>query len=206
MVETASKFHMIDEIIIIDNDSTFEPLLDWYEQLPCRVIRENNLGHNALWKSSILDKISIPYIYTDSDLGIDDLPYNIIEILSYKLNESSDLGKIGLKLNYEQISNDSIYFNFLKKIELPRWEKSRIYNGIYIDVHTDTTFAIYNKKNYFVGGGTYPKYVARHYPWEFTYESLKKNDEYMFYLHNSNESSSFKQILKEYEITNGISK
>jgi hypothetical protein len=49
MVKTISRWQGLYEIIILDNGSTYGPLLDWYETLedPTRVVRLCNLGHTA---------------------------------------------------------------------------------------------------------------------------------------------------------------
>lgn len=204
MFQSISNFSGIDEIIIIDNDSSYEPLLDWYSENPCKIIKEKNIGHTAIWNSSIIDKIHVPYVYSDSDLGITNLPTNIIEILHDKLNNHKYLNKIGLGLQRDYISKECIYFEQLNTVEEDRYNKSRFIDDVYIDVHIDTTFAMYNQKHYFIGGGTYANHFIKHYPWEFTYDSLLKNEEFMYYLNNANESCSFKQILKKYKSTHNL--
>jgi glycosyltransferase involved in cell wall biosynthesis len=63
IVDNLHKFSLIDDVIIIDNGSTYEPLLEWYDTNPCTIIKERNLGHTALWNIDLIDKIDIPYIY-----------------------------------------------------------------------------------------------------------------------------------------------
>ena len=63
-------------IYVLDNDSTYPPLLEYYRQLDehepsVRVLRlRRNIGHTALWDSGVLEimQIDTPYVYTDSDV------------------------------------------------------------------------------------------------------------------------------------------
>ena len=57
-------------IYIIDNNSTYPPLLEYYNELPYNIFRlKSNLGYLALWKSGIYKKFKNQYyVYTDSDI------------------------------------------------------------------------------------------------------------------------------------------
>jgi hypothetical protein len=49
MVEYFQSIYV--EPIIVDNASTYPPLLSWYETNPCKVIRLSiNCGHRAPWE------------------------------------------------------------------------------------------------------------------------------------------------------------
>jgi GT2 family glycosyltransferase len=39
MVEDIKKFDNVGDIIIFDNGSTYEPLLEWYSTKPCEIIK-----------------------------------------------------------------------------------------------------------------------------------------------------------------------
>ena len=71
-------------IYILDNASTYPPLLKYYERCPFTVIRlEKNLGFKALWKSSLRKKFCGDYyIYTDSDVvPVVDCPADFVDHL-----------------------------------------------------------------------------------------------------------------------------
>lgn len=64
-------------IVVIDNCSTYAPLLDYYEVLEkthgdaVRVVRlDKNFGHYALWNAKVLERLGIdgPFVCTDSDI------------------------------------------------------------------------------------------------------------------------------------------
>lgn len=193
MVDKLKTMDDVGDIIILDNASTYEPLLDWYKSNPCEIIGINNLGHRAPWESGLIDRFNGQYyIVTDPDLGIDDLPQDTIPHMINKLEESKLL-KIGLGLDWERIKETSLCYDHLQTYEKRRWANSRIENGIYLDIHTDTTFAIYRYNAYFIGGGSLPRpYIARHHPWEFTDEQRLQNKEYCYYIEHANNSSTYK--------------
>lgn len=195
MVEKLKTMNNVEEIFIIDNESTYPPLLDWYETKPCEIIYlNNNMGHESPWNSGLVKKLNRKfYIVSDPDLGIDELPNDTIAYMLFKLLESP-LSKLGLGLLWEYITENSLCYNHLQSYEKARWEKSKIKNEVYYDVKVDTTFALYNVNFYFIGGGSLKKpYVAKHYPWEFTFDQIQKNEEFLFYLKNANNSSSYKK-------------
>ena len=202
MIDKITLLENVGEIIILDNDSTYKPLLSWYKSLPYRIIRSSNIGSGAPWKVKAIP--SIPYVVTDPDLGIDDLPLDTLIVLEKKLTDNPSLGKVGLGLDWQRISPISPYYHHMQSYEKKRWEKSRIINKVYIDVPIDTTFALYNTPNFFFGGGSLGSpYLARHLPWELPLEEMKNNKEFLNYLKSSNRSCSYKRFL---HLTDAINK
>lgn len=196
MVNKLNTLENIGDIFIVDNASTYGPLLNWYKTKPCEVIKIINLGHTAPWDCGLVNSLSTPYIVTDPDLGIENLPLDTINILLQKLNNNPNLGKIGLKLDWESVSFHSPYYNHLQTYDKNRWSNSKIEDEVYVDVHIDTTFALYNTKDYFVGGGSLSSpYIARHYPWEYTTEERNNDMEFSYYLNKASKSSSYKVYL-----------
>lgn len=196
MVDKIKTLDGVGDIYIIDNASTYQPLLDWYETKPCEIIKVDNLGHTAPWLCGLVDKLGIPYVVTDPDLGLDDLPNDTLIKLNEKLTLMPHLNKIGLKLDWESITEKSPYYNHLQSYEKNRWGSSRLENDVFVDVHIDTTFALYNVNHYFIGGGSLPSpYQAKHHPWEFTHEERNNNEEFSYYIKNASSVSSYKVYL-----------
>jgi hypothetical protein len=197
MVDKIKTYENVGDIIIIDNDSDYPPLLEWYETNPCTIYKTQNFGHTAPWHVlSDLLKNSEYYVITDADMGLLETPSNTLLYLKENL-DLFGLNKIGLGLNWEIVKEDSLYYNHLQSYEKNRWLNSNNINNIYIDIPIDTTFAMHKKgTGYFIGGAstTYP-YVARHYPWEFTKETYENNEEFKYYIKNANGSSSYKTYL-----------
>jgi hypothetical protein len=199
MVHRIMKYDNVGDIIIVDNESTYPPLIHWYDrQSLVKVIKCSNLGHAGAWISGAVSYLdSEYYIVTDGDLGLEDTPDDTLMVLLEKLQSMPSIEKVGLGLNWQRVFSDSPYYNRLNLYEKDRWDKSQITNDVYVDVAIDTTFALYNVPRYFIGGGslTFP-YVARHYPWELTKKEYEANKEFKYYIENASESCSYKTLLK----------
>lgn len=198
MVERIKEYDGVGEIIIVDNDSTYPPLLEWYATNPCRIERlDTNVGMGAPWVSGVVKELNgAPYVLTDPDLGLEETPDDTLLYLLDKLN-TLQLGKVGLGLDWQIVEKKSPYYERLNLYEKSRWNKSPVKDGVYTEVQIDTTFALYNVDHYFIGGGstTFP-YVARHYPWEFSIEEARNSEEFMYYMDNATSASSYKTLIK----------
>ena len=196
MVEKIKTYENVGEIIILDNASTYKPLLDWYNTNPCTIIRVENIGHTAPWVSGLIKSLNSDYyVVTDPDLGINDTPTNTLNYLVEKL-EKFNLSKIGLGLEWELTPIESPYFEHIFNYEKKRVRNSRLEDNVYLDVAVDTVFALYKNKEYFNGGAsTGGEYRAKQYPWYMTNEEREKNSEFMYYIKNASNSSSYKTFL-----------
>jgi glycosyltransferase involved in cell wall biosynthesis len=199
MVHRILKYDNVGDVIIVDNGSTYPPLIHWYDrQTLVQVKRCENLGHGGAWVSGVVSELGSEfYVVTDSDMGLEDTPDDTLMVLLEKLNKQPELGKVGLGLNWQRVFYNSPYYDRLNTLEKDRWELSRVINDVYTDVQIDTTFALYNKPHYFIGGGslTFP-YVARHLPWELSKQEYEANEEFKYYIKNASHSSSYKTLLK----------
>ena len=199
MVEKIKTYENVGDIIIVDNGSTYEPLLDWYNSKPCDIIYYKNLGHTGAWLSGVVSNLASEYyVVTDPDLGLDDTPQDTLIYLYDKMNKLN-LDKIGLGLEWKSVGKNSLYYNHLMGYEKKRWQNSRIQDNIYLDIAVDTTFALYRIKKSFGGGAStgYP-YIAKHFPWYMTKEESENDKEFMFYINHASSSSSYKKILNPY--------
>jgi hypothetical protein len=185
----------IKNIIILDNKSTYPPLLEYYKTTKHRVIFLNeNVGHLALWKTPLYKEIrSNFYLYTDPDiLPCEDCPIELVNFMLDCLKKYRSIQKIGVGLKIDDIPDH--YTNKNKVID---WEKkfwsNRVDENIY-DAPVDTTFALYRPytnfsewdvKSYRTGG----PYLARHMPW---YENSQQPDpESIYYAENLKKGVSF---------------
>lgn len=171
-------------IIVIDNGSTYPPLLTYYSNLRHEVLRGQNLGAVALWASKGLwQRIRNDYyIYTDSDVVPDACcPSDAIRMLFDTLRKYPYLEKVGLGLRIDDLPD-----SYEKKADVIRWEGKYWQNPISANLYraaVATTFAMYRPRAMGVywlrslrTGGAY---VARHTPW---YEDSKNpTDEERFY-------------------------
>ena len=98
-------------LIILDNDSTYPPLLTYYSELEkdsrIKIIRlGKNLGHKSLWQSGVLEnlKISTPYVYTDPDVVPDkNCPKDFVKRLFEVLQSHHEIRKVAPALVWEDI-------------------------------------------------------------------------------------------------------
>ena len=182
-------------LIILDNNSTYENLLNYYSELEkeerVKIIRlEKNLGYKAIWLSNILEdlKISTPYIYTDPDvLPIDKCPKDFVKRLFEILDSNHEIRKVGLSLIWEDITISD-------KKKLQDTEAKFFKNGYIGDnlsfANVDTTFALYsNLRNYSLRLAirTYGDLRCRHLPWYFDYKNLPEDEKY--YLEHADRNS-----------------
>ncbi len=171
-------------IYIIDNNSTYPKLLEYYSSTKYTVFRlKENVGNYSLWKTDIYKQfISDYYIYTDPDVvPVDECPGNVIEVFLGILNSHRLIEKIGFGLKIDDLPD---YFADKHKVlewEKKFWEKP-VEKDLY-DADIDTTFALYRPysnmgiwvpKAYRTGG----KFMARHLPWYENTASLSEENIY----------------------------
>lgn len=198
MVERIMKYEGVGRIIILDNDSTYPPLLEYYSTKPCEIIYlHENLGHTAPWLSGVANNQKEEYVVTDPDLDLSDTPDDSLLFLKEKMNEHN-IQKIGFGLDWQSVNKNSRYYHHLQTYEKSRWEKAKEINNVFFGIDIDTTFALYHRelKQHILGGvSTGHPYIARHMPWYFSVEERIANDEFTYYLNHANSSCSYKGFI-----------
>lgn len=201
MLDVCKTFEDVGDLIIIDNNSTYEPLLDWYKTNPCDIIYcNNNNGQSCPWILDIPNKLGYKYyVVTDPDLDITYTPKDCLIFLREKMEKYQEYSKIGLSLENWQVSENSPYYHHLKNWAITNWDEDSIFDGLLTNQIFDTTFGLYNlEKNINSGKNctTYKPYSAKHIPWEITNDIIldmeNKNYEYFYYLSNATSASSYK--------------
>lgn len=190
-------------IYILDNDSTYTPLLDYYGVLErtlshVHVIRlGKNWGYKALWQSGVLESLGIetPYVYTDSDVvPCEECPKDFLSRLLDILKRYPLLKKVGLGLKTDDIT----YFEADKTRDMERrFYLHEMEPEVYFGA-VDTTMALYrNYRHYniYVSARTTGALMVRHMPWYYDYNNLPEDERY--YMEHANKSASFVQRLKE---------
>lgn len=181
-------------IIILDNKSNYEPLLEFYKTTSCKVIYLNeNYGHLAFWKSGVYkDYYKDFYVYTDPDVvPVENCPKDFLKYFLLKLKHYSNIEKIGFSLKIDDLPD-----YYIKKNDVISWEKKfweiEVEKNIY-NAPLDTTFALYKPytngfiwvQNAYRTGGNY---VARHLPWYENSNDMTEED--LFYLNNIKQGAS----------------
>lgn len=182
--------------IIVDNASTYEPLLEYYKTCPHKVIRLHlNFGNCVMWNTGILDEMDLhgDYIVTDPDLDLSKIPTDFIDVLREGLRRYPDIDKCGFSLEINDLPENGL------KQQVLEWESGQWHNKIdemYYRAAIDTTFALYRSRIHsFNCLRTDRPYTAKHVPWYYTNDNIPADE--MYYLTHCNETSSYgKKILK----------
>lgn len=182
MLESKGYFN----INIIDNCSTYPPLLSYYENIPYPVIRmKDNLGHMAFWKSSLFDEYRDSfYVVTDPDvIPIEECPDDFMQVFFTYLKKYPFLRKVGFSLKLDDLPKDGVLAQ-----EAITWEqqfyKDKIGNLPAYYAGIDTTFALYapdkfyKDKDFLRGLRMAYPYEARHLPWYKTKDDVSEEDVY----------------------------
>ncbi|MBK7668772.1 MAG: glycosyltransferase family 2 protein [Sphingobacteriaceae bacterium] len=158
-------------IFILDNASTYPPLLEFYKSTKHKVIYLGaNIGYLALWKSEFFTSIKNSYyVYTDPDVVPNkncpgDLVFKLYEVLT----KYSEIEKAGPALLINDLPESYKSKQDVIAAETKYWKKE-LEKDVY-DAPVDTTFALYRPlaqgnaeecKAYRVGGN----YSIHHLPW-----------------------------------------
>lgn len=190
-------------IYILDNDSSYEPLLRYYIQLTEEskakiILLKKNWGHKAIWDSGILERLNIttPYVYTDSDVvPEDECNWHILEAFLDVLKSNPYVLKVGFAIKFSDINKKE--FNKIINNE-KMYSTIPIGNSVFF-APVDTTFALYrNVRFYSVREGIRIKKNGcelLHLPWYYDINNPPKDER--FYLQRANLSSTYKKWLIE---------
>ncbi len=196
MIECIEKFSNLESILLVDNDSTYPPLIEYYEKTPHKVIKlGKNAGHKAPWLPEVKAQIATNfYVVTDPDLDLTGVPNDCLYQLAYCLAKSPWVGKVGLGLTIDDVPPESLYYRHVQSYERMWWRQPLI-QGKFRNAPVDTTFAVYNKtlldEHHICGVRMEKPYVASHIPWRLTPQEAENNEEFQYFLQRANDSSSY---------------
>ena len=183
-----------NNIYIIDNNSTYPPLLDYYKTCSCQVYRLNeNMGYKAFILSGIYKQfINKYFVYTDSDIYLpEECPENILEYFYLLLKKYPFVSKVGCALKIDDIPDTYKLKSKVQEWEGKYWEKE-INKNVFV-AQLDTTFTLY-KPNFPVGASLIGKnlrvagrFIAIHRPWYLDSDNL--SDEELYYVKTATTST-----------------
>lgn len=174
-------------IHILDNASSYPPLIEFYAQCRYPVYKlAKNIGYKALWETDIFKKFRRSYyVYTDPDVvPIDECPPNFIEYFFDLLGKYKKAQKVGFSLKTDDLPDC-----FHSKEKVINWEqkilRKTVGENVY-DAPIDTTFALY--RPFSSGEANFVElnlrtgfpYQARHLPWYSDSDNL--TDEQKYYI------------------------
>lgn len=198
-----------NNIYIIDNKSTYPPLLEYYKTCPYKVFMLNeNVGYKALWKTGLYKQFKKSfYVYTDVDVELcESCPEDFMSFLLSVLDKYPTCQKVGLGIKIDDIPD---HYKFKQQVLLHEsywWSKP--INELLYRAEVDTTFALYRP---FCKGVSSPAhlvfrtgapYLIRHLPWYVDSENLSEEDKY--YTESSMQSTHWTNTEKNLEINKPV--
>lgn len=191
-------------ILIIDNNSSFLPLLQYYEaldQLPnTQVIHSTkNLGLKRILPVSMALRGFDKYIVSDADLvPYPDTPMDILEKMSQVLDENPEINHVGASLEIKDIPS---YYPFQR--EVLQWEgkywKNRSGKETFI-APVDTTFGMYRRSSLVTNISNSLRldrpYTLKHVDWYVNPRNL--TEEQRFYIDRCSCLSTWNTKLKNH--------
>lgn len=194
---TALEIRGYTNIFIIDNNSTYPPLLEYYKTCKYEIFRLNeNVGHLAMWDTDIYKRfIKDYYVYTDSDVvPIENCPSDFMNFFWETLKNNPAVQKVGFSLKIDDLPN-----SFKNKNDVIKWEEQFYENKVgdkYFKGFIDTTFALYRPfmqagKGALMYRSAHP-YQAYHMPWYV--DSSNLSEEERFYIANAATSTHWTKL------------
>ncbi|WP_296320439.1 glycosyltransferase family 2 protein [Winogradskyella sp.] len=186
-------------VVIIDNNSTYKPLLDYYNDLPegIKIHRlKTNKGHLSFWhEDQLVEKYAKGYyVVTDPDVvPVKDCSEDFLETFRKLLDKAYDRTKVGFSLKIDDIPMHNPQAQIIKDWEAQFW-KSKIHPKAY-KAEIDTTFALYRpnyrykRKNFTKAWRTDFPLQAIHGGWYVNPNKL--TDEQCYYMKTANASASW---------------
>jgi hypothetical protein len=174
-----------ESITLLDNASTYPPLLDYLTSQGSRVhYLGANLGHSCLFVAGLAPET--PFIYSDPDLVFLG-PHDGVEYLWDVAQRYPDRNKVGFGLTLDGVREDMPSLNWEQEL----WNPARIIESGVFSAPIDTTFAIWQTGN---GGWdgirTGAPYVMSHTSWNTTPDNMTEEDRY-YLSHVEGPSSSW---------------
>jgi len=158
------------EVVFVDNDSSYPPLLRYYASCPHRVVSLGvNVGAKGPWLAPGIAFEKEPFVITDPDLDISRVPDDWPDVLQRGLDTWKQ-SKCGFGLEDWRVpkANPAYELDEFGDNGNPKyWNKIAESNGVeYFNYPIDTTFALYlpNRRYHINGIRTGMPYVARHLP------------------------------------------
>jgi hypothetical protein len=171
-------------IKVIDNHSTWEPLLRYYETLNGveLLLQPENLGHEVFWRLGYQNHQVGRYIVTDPDVvPAEGCPRDLVRKMHEVSNRYSN-AKVGPGIRIDNLPDHYFQKDYMRRCECRYWDESARVGPDCFDAAIDTTFALYEP-----GAGKWDgkhfrldfPYVVEHIPWYD--DSSKPNPEREFY-------------------------
>ncbi|TWO34380.1 glycosyltransferase [Seonamhaeicola sediminis] len=200
-------------IVIIDNKSTYKPLLQYFKTIEHKVtlyrLKTNN-GHLSFWREEeLVEKYTKGYyVVTDPDVvPIKDCPEDFILQFRKLLDKAWNITKVGFSLKIDNIPDVNPNKSKIISWESKYWT-TKIHN-LAFKAEIDTTFALYRPrykyqlKDFTKAWRTEYPLQAIHGGWYIDINHLTEEQEY--YIQTANQSASW-NINAKGELVNDVHK
>ncbi len=217
------------EVIIVDNGSTYAPLLQWYASNEYEVIEAKGGYNRHVWEMDLHNRFTDNYYgVTDADLNLDAIPADFAQVLIADLERSEGIVKSGFSIRIHDLP-DNPYANRYRESEKGNFKQVDRWGFYHHPL--DTTFAVYSKERcnnlhkfwhapnttpgtsflderYFFTAHRAPEpYACRHMPWYLDINNLTDEQLYHISIAQHGSVAHFKSVyqeeLKKYAIGNG---
>jgi hypothetical protein len=180
------------EIHILDQKSTYPPLLEFYKTISEKVHYSENEGPYSAWHHRYNHLRKNYFIVADTDCIYDNVPDDWLDVMLHAINQPGS-PKIGFSLEIEDLPNTDIGKQAYKH-ESKYWE-NKIDLGW--DAHVDTTFALYRANMAFSYDAIRldRPYCIKHAPWYLDKSCIP--EEWRYYLDNANGLSTWGTRIKK---------
>jgi hypothetical protein len=196
------KFYGYSNIVIIDNMSTYPPLLEWYRRNEVDIFYNNitENSHNAFRDlvlanvTKFVDITSDWYVFNDSDIipDINVVPQDFIQhLIDFATKYKKP--KVGMSIRIDDIDLSYPLNNWVYSYESSYWTNEIVDRDVKLYPHPiDTTFAVHAPytvptwSNDTLRAG-HP-YIVKHAPFYYDPENLPEDEKY--YLKHMNKKSS----------------
>jgi len=189
-----------NEIILVDNESKYKPLLAFYDETKHKVIYTGkNFAHRSPWVHKLVPTDE-RYVVTDPDVIPDkDCPRDFLDVMHRILDAEQDIQKVGFGLRIDDLPDHYLGKQSVIDHERGFWGCRRDVIGLQgHEVPIDTTFALY-REGATIGQHSSPTevwpairlgppYVAQHLAWYS--DSMHPSREDVFYKARANKKVS----------------
>lgn len=172
-------------ITIIDNHSTYPPLLEYYQSCGHEVIYlDYNGGHKVFWTDERFAEYRKDfYLLSDPDLYlVDECDKHLVEELFRVLRKYPFVNKVGVSLCINDLPENGVFGDSVVKWE-KRYYRYQPEKGVYF-APVDTTLGLYIPDEFFVPERKETSfrldspYQAKHLPWYRMKGELTEEDIY----------------------------
>jgi len=180
-----------EEIYLVDNDSSYPPLLDWLNSTDHTVIRCANIGNTSPWVSGAIDEYASDRYFATTDpdiIPVDTCPHDVFEYFESILksaNHKTGPTKISFGLRLDDLPDHYKH----KKLAISRHgrcqsDRCRVMGGKFFACANDAILALHRPgaAKSITGWRADDPYLARHTSW---YDDLSNmNEELAYYMAN----------------------